>query len=411
MKFLNDIDRKVLRDLAKEVADIAVTAVMTERRELWRRHNAMAESRPVVYIDPQGAWLELVPPVSLLCQDEPARWIEDNLRKRIYISNHFASDNVVDSEWIVPKVPHNSGWGLTPVRSHSHDPRGAFGFKPLISSPADLAKLKYPIITYDEAATLAGEETFHSLFGDILDVRVKGVSDLSYHLMNQYSALRGLQELMVDMIENPQMVHDAMAFLEEGHRRILQQYVQQNLLELNNDNTPIYTSGHGFTDELPAPGYRRGHARPCDLWGWAEAQEMASVSPEMHEEFAFPYEKRLLQPFGLNGYGCCDDVTQKLDFVLTIPNLRRVSVSPWADIQQCAQRLKDDAILMWKPHPAHLVGDFNASMVRRYLQHGVDVARANGCALEIVLLDTHTCENHPERFDAWSRIAYEAVAG
>ncbi len=404
-------DRKVLRDLAKEVADLAATPAMAARRDLWRRHNAMAERTPVVYIDPQGAWGELVPPAALICEDETARGIEEKLRRRIHLAGHFASDNVVDSEWIVPKVIRNSGWGLTPVRARSNDPRGAFGFQPLLGSPADLAKLKYPIVAFDEAATRADEDTFQDLFGDLLAVRVKGVADLSYHLMNQYSALRGLQELLVDMIENPAMVHEAMAFLEEGHHRMLRQYLDQHLLDLNNDSTPIYTSGHGFTDELPAPGYRPGHARPCDLWGWAEAQEMAAVSPEMHAEFAFPYEKRLLQPFGLNGYGCCDDVTRKLDFVLTIPNLRRVSVSPWADIEQCARRLKDEVILMWKPHPAHLIGDFNAAKVRHTLRHGVEVARANGCVLEIVLLDTHTCENHPERFDDWSRLAREAVSG
>jgi hypothetical protein len=29
--------------------------------------------------------------------------------------------------------------------------------------------------------------------------------------------------------------------------------------------------------------------------------------------------------------------------------------------------------------------------------------------MEIVLLDTHTCEFHSERFDEWSRIAHESV--
>ena len=137
---------------------------------------------------------------------------------------------------------------------------------------------------------------------------------------------------------------------------------------------------------------------------------MAMVSPEMHEEFVFPYEKRLLEPFGLNGYGCCDDVTHKLDFVLTIPRLRRVSVSPWANIDACAERIKKDVILMWKPQPAHLVGTFASETIKSYLQHAVDVAKIHECTLEIVLLDTHTCESHPERFDEWTKIAQEVVS-
>jgi hypothetical protein len=31
------------------------------------------------------------------------------------------------------------------------------------------------------------------------------------------------------------------------------------------------------------------------------------------------------------------------------------------------------------------------------------------CVLEIILKDTHTCEHHPERFDAWCRIARKEV--
>lgn len=401
-------DRGLLRELAKRVAEISRLPLMEGRRELWRRHNAMAEGRPLVYVDPQGAWRELLPESSLKCESQPARDIETALRRRIYSFEHFASDNVVEGEWIVRKAIRNSGWGLEAKRHRSDDPTGAYGFEPVIFEPSDLKKLRFPEISHDVEETASRLSFAQELFGDVLNVRLKGIDDLSYHLLNQYSALRGLQEIMLDMMENPGMLHDAMAFFEEGHRRALRQYVEQGLLSLNNDNTPIYTSGHGYSDELPKQS--GASALPCDMWGWAEAQEMAVASPEMHEEFAFPYERRLLEPFGLNGYGCCDDVTKKLDFVMTIPNLRRVSVSPWADVAKCAERIKDDVILMWKPHPAHLVGDFNPLEISSYLRHAVDAARANGCTLEIVLLDTHTCEGHPERFDQWTGIAMQAAS-
>ena len=401
-------DRNVLRDLARRVAEYADRPIMSERRHLWRRHNRMERVRPVIFMDPQGSWCELLPPSALRCVDPEARAIETDLRRRLYVAEQFASDNVVEKEWVVRKAIHDSGWGLTPRRSPSPDERGAFGFSPVIQGPADLKKLRMPRVAYDEAATSQRHAFFQELFGDILNVRLKGIDDLSYHLMNQYTALRGLQEVLTDMLDNPGMVHDAMAFLEEGHRQLLSQYVEQNLLGLNNDNVPIYTSGHGYSDELPQPDYD-GRVRPQDLWGWAEAQEMAVVSPAMHRKFAFSHEKRLLEPFGLNGYGCCDDVTRKLDFVMTVPHLRRVSVSPWANVDRCAERIRDRVIFMWKPQPAHLVGRFNPNAVRAYLRHTVAVARAHGCTLEIVLLDTHSCESHPERFAEWSRIAHEAV--
>lgn len=401
----NSEDRVVLRELAKQIADIADLPVMEQRRKLWQQHNDMENVRPPVYIDPQGAWCELLPP--LQCSTSFLKSIESYLRKRIYTFEHFASDNVVEKDWIVSKAINNSGWGLNVERQHSAEKRGAYGFSPVILGSEDLKKLKHPIITHDEDASEQRVAFFHDLFGDILNIKLKGLVDFSYHLMKQYSSLRGLEQTLFDMVENPSMIHDAMEFFTEGHQKILQQLQEQNLLSLNNDNTPIYTSGHGYTSHLPQSDSDTEKVYPADLWGWAEAQEMAATSPKMHEEFAFSYEKRLLEPFGLNGYGCCDDITHKFDFVLTIPNLRRVSVSPWADVKLCAEQLGDKAIFMWKPQPANLVGQFAPERIRSYLRHTIEVTKANDCILEIVLLDTHSCENHPERFDDWAKIAHE----
>ena len=44
-------ERIVLRDLAKQVADIAALRVMAERRELWARHNALRRVRPMILKD------------------------------------------------------------------------------------------------------------------------------------------------------------------------------------------------------------------------------------------------------------------------------------------------------------------------------------------------------------------------
>jgi len=227
--------------------------------------------------------------------------------------------------------------------------------------------------------------------------------------MAQYSDLRGLEETMLDTRLQPGFLHEALAFLAEGHRRALAQVVEQNLLSLNNDSTYHSSGGNGYTDELPAIGFDATHIRPCDMWASAESQELAQVGPRQHAEFALAHEKPLLEPFGLTGYGCCEDLSRKLDDVLTIPHIRRVSISPFADVDRSAEKLGGKAIFSWKPHPAHLVGEFDADMIRGYIQHTVDVAARNGCILEMILKDTHTCEHHPERFDRWVQIARNVI--
>ena len=52
-------------------------------------------------------------------------------------------------------------------------------------------------------------------------------------------------------------------------------------------------------------------------------------------------------------------------------------------------------------------GPFNAPAVREYIRH--TLAATRGCAVEMILKDTHTCEHHPERFDEWTRIARDLV--
>ncbi|NMB45955.1 MAG: hypothetical protein GX998_06020 [Firmicutes bacterium] len=56
---IGQADRRLLRDLARRVADIASLPVMTDRREMWKRHNRLQRVRPLVLVFPEGAWREL----------------------------------------------------------------------------------------------------------------------------------------------------------------------------------------------------------------------------------------------------------------------------------------------------------------------------------------------------------------
>jgi len=402
-------DRTILRDLARRVADIACLPIQQQRRQQWKLHNSLKSRKPMIWISPEGSWRELVPDSALRCEGKKARDIELQLRRTIYYHDHFCDDNLVEKTWTVQRVISNTGWGLEPKWHHSREALGARTFDPVINTPADLKKLRMPEVREDTAETARRLAEAQDLFADILDVQLKGVAHVSFHMMAQYTALRGLEQVMTDMVENPEWLHEAMRFLTEGNRRIVQQYIDQNLLSLNNDWTYQNSGGNGYTDELPAPGFNPNRVRPCDMWASAEAQELALVSPAMHEEFSLRYEKQLLAPFGLTGYGCCEDLTRKLDDVLTIPHIRRISISPFADVDKCAEKLAGRAIYSWKPHPAHLVGQFNPDLVRSYIRHMLEVTKANGCFVEMILKDTHTCENHPERFDMWCRIAREEV--
>ena len=64
------------------------------------------------------------------------------------------------------------------------------------------------------------------------------------------------------------------------------------------------------------------------------------------------YEVRWMSRFGLNYYGCCDPLHRKMGILEKIPNLRKVSMSPWVDIDQAVANVGDRYVFSYKPNPA-----------------------------------------------------------
>jgi len=102
-------------------------------------------------------------------------------------------------------------------------------------------------------------------------------------------------------------------------------------------------------------------------------------------------------------------VTDRLQYIFKIPNLRRISVSPWADLRIAAEQLQDKYVFSWKPNPAQICGRFDEDRIRQDIRSTLDITE--GCVLEMILKDTHTCDNDPSRLSAWVRIAQEETGG
>ena len=52
----------------------------------------------------------------------------------------------------------------------------------------------------------------------------------------------------------------------------LDQFVEQNLLALDCNNTRIGSGGYGCTSELPGKDYDPTHVKPYNMWGCSNAQ-------------------------------------------------------------------------------------------------------------------------------------------
>ena len=75
----------------------------------------------------------------------------------------------------------------------------------------------------------------------------------------------------------------------------------------------------------------------------------STVSPRMFKEFEVDYASRICERFGLVYYGCCDPLDDKMAQVRMIPNVRKVSMSPWVNQDLGAAEIHDDYVFSRNP--------------------------------------------------------------
>jgi hypothetical protein len=159
---------------------------------------------------------------------------------------------------------------------------------------------------------------------------------------------------------------------------------------------------------LPGIDFDEAHPHTSNLWGHATAQIFGSVSPRMHWEFALKHELRWLERWGLTYYGCCEPLDVKMGILRRIANLRKVSVSPWVNIERAIKEIGADYVMSRKPNPAVLATDvFNPDTAHADLTAFLDQAR--GCHVEVILKDISTVRYDPQRLWQWEKLAMQVV--
>jgi hypothetical protein len=69
-----------------------------------------------------------------------------------------------------------------------------------------------------------------------------------------------------------------------------------------------------------------------------------------------------------------------------------------------SRELEDKYVYCWKPNPAILAMEsFDDDLVRKIILNGLEITRDN--IVEIIMKDTHTFRNDPQRLKKWCRIA------
>ncbi|MEN8127549.1 MAG: hypothetical protein ABFR90_07055, partial [Planctomycetota bacterium] len=173
--------------------------------------------------------------------------------------------------------------------------------------------------------------------------------------------------------------------------------------------TRVGSGGYGYTSELPGNDFDPDYVKPHNMWGCSNAQIFSEVSPEMQWEFAIKHDMRWLERFGLTYYGCCEPLDKKMDLMRKIPNLRKISVSPWCDTDTIIAETGSDYVISRKPNPAILAEtDWDSAKAREEIREVLEKAEGK-CHIEFIMKDISTVRHDPKRLWEWSQIAMEEV--
>ncbi|MBM3702164.1 MAG: hypothetical protein FJW63_04085 [Actinobacteria bacterium] len=401
----------ILRDLAKKVNKIINHQNNKSRINLWKNHNSLIKTKPPIVVFPENSWTEIIPYEKLKTSHLFLREYEWYLRSIIYRNDNIKDDYVYEPYLKVPIFFSSNDFGLPSRTLETEKEKGSLSYIRQINDENDIVKIKYPEVFIDEERTLENYQFLGDILGDIIDVRIVNLS--SYYvdtvLLWRFNHWRGFNQICIDMIERPKWVHKVMSFMTKGSLKLLRKLEENNNLGLNNNDLYLGSGGFGYTNDLPSEDTCvKEKVLLKYMWGFSEAQDFTGVSPRMFEEFVLPYQMELIKNFGLSYYGCCEDITNKIDLLLKIPNLRRVSVSPFSDLRILSEKLEKNYVYVWKPNPSYLAMEtFDEEFIRTKLREGFSVTKDN--IVEIVLKDTITIRNEPERITKWVNIAKKII--
>ena len=413
---ITEPDKTVLRKLGEWKAKASETAENLEKIKAWKAHDAgvpgarvMVRAEHWYTSDPNHT----VNDSDLQCTGEWARRIEKELRNRMHEIEVLHDDNFVQPymEYAPQIVRGDFG-----VPSGIHRVAGvdrAFNYQPPLKTLAEdeFERLHHRENVWNQEVETQERDRLVEVFQGVLNVRRRLHGwQLALPMTSTAYDFVGLDGFMMLIYDNPEGLQRLMQFIRDDHLLFVKFLEENHLLSLNNESDYIGSGCMGCSNLLPASDYK-GNVRTKDIWVYCESQESVSMSPDHYGEFVFPYVKELAEKFGRVYYGCCEPVDPVWQYVSTIANLQRVSVSPWANEEKMGQFCRERKTVYSRkmPPPLFMANKFNEhDEVRKAIAH--TVACTEGVRLEFMLRDVYTLQNEPDRFRQWVELVREGAA-
>lgn len=394
---MNAKDVKILRDIALRYMEIARSDENKALKSEWVRFNAKKSQRPLLIVN-EIPWQEI--DLALKCETPFCRQIEAFLKQNLWIKNNLKTDFVLDDYIKLPISIIGCDFSLT-SKGKSRDAKSNV-FEDLLESEDDIEKLKPQPIYVDRQKTEENLNIYNDIFGDTIPIKQSGRTVL-FNAWDLLETWHGVENCLMDLYDRPEFLHAIMRRITDITHHVIDSLDALKLIDDEQESlcySLLYNEKHG----------ERGTAK--NSWVFGTAQIFSSVSKEMHEEFELPYVKEIFARFGYGYYGCCEPLHDRIDMVDKIPNVKKVSISPFANAKIGAENIGDKYIMSRKPTPSYLgTSSVNWDVIENEIIETLTACRHNGVTVEFILKDLTTINSNPNRLKEWSERVYSIING
>ena len=403
-------EKEYIRTLAKQVRDFAESPEMEARRRLWTDHNSGVFTRPPIYI--RAIPVSEYPDMRCRCEDPFLRSIEANLRFSLFYVG-MRDDTIIEPFYKTAASvshPKEGPFGLPAGFGERRPGIRCAKFSPSIIEETDIEKLYTVPYAVNREETNRQTERLQDALGDILPVAVDTQAQLCRMWMNDISTvltyMRGMDDLLYDVYDRPEWLHRLISTMQ---RAILKQ-MDETERAGGFRSCSTQNQAMPYCRELPPPDAGARPVSQKEIWGYMASQEFEPFGPDFFEEFMFRYQKPILERYGLAAYGCCEDLSRKIGVVRKLSNLRRIAVSPFADVKLCAEQIGGDYIISYRPNPSSACSrGVDEDFVRREINRAADIFDACGCKWDVTLKDLETTSGIPDAVPHWTRVIREEL--
>ena len=396
-------DKMIISDLAKEIKDISQKSEQHENKLHWQKINDLHGTLPTMLVwEDELPWdeLEKENELKLHCVSVFGREQEKILRRKLYLWNHFRGNMVVESKLNLKPIYRDSMFGISEVGSqvYYNDSVKYIKYQQQIFSKNDIIKIKFPLLKYSKEENEEYINKLQYLYNDILQVEL-GVTRFNFSAWHFIIKWLGSEAFYSLIKTDNELLHEKINHVTKGYLERLKQMEAYNIVRNNVGN---YICGSGGLTYIT--GSKCYSNNIIDLWGSTTSQVFEGTSPQTQKWLGVEYEKMWLERFAYSYYGCCETLSDRIDILSEIKNLRKISISPWSNLDDAVQCIERKYVLSYKVNPSKFINPC-WNIKEEQIEFKKILKQLIKCSSEIIIKDISTFGGHPERVTQWLNMA------